>query len=293
MRTRQYMAQVNPKIKLAVIRDGDHLATLATVIEREPEYGLYYVSVRPLFHLLRDRRNRIRTKLICCIYAYLYRVAKIPYPTDDQSTYISSEYDYLREREEEFEDDEIEVELGVEKGETARYIAMFDEGLRRCRRRFDQQRLLDGFANTLDAFTPKNDLDYELVKCAQRILELYETFPTLSFDQAQLYDYDDEANNYGERPIGPDQYVSFIWTDNDMVYHHIIESLNNEMSAGAEQGPYSCSVLFDRTYDSTKQLEDSEAYMVHLLDTMADFGNIMDKIENEQRNQRLSTVLPA
>ena len=290
-KTRQQIKQVLPDAKLILVQSVEKALTLATIKEREAEYGLYYLPVRPFFYLLRDRRNQRRTQLISCIYAYLYRVAKIPYCANDRSTFISSEYDYILEREFEMGEEEL-AEEDIEKGETARYIKQIDSALIRCRRRFDQQRQLDSFADTLDRFHSKTDADCELVKVAQRLLELYETYPTYSFEQAMLFDHEQE-NEYGEMPIHIDRRVSFIWSDDDVIYQYLMENFDAEFSAGSTEAPYTCSVLFDKLYANTSELEKAEEYMVHLLDCMADFINYMCKLDDEQRKQRVPSVLPA
>lgn len=272
LKTRRQMAVLNPSLQLVFVHMWEeHTYRLALGKRKDPEYGTYYVPVRPLFYLMRSGKRKARTQLICCLYAYLLRVAKIPYCSDDQQSYISCEYDYMRELEEDGEPHEMTA-----------YIKQIDSALVRCRRRFDQQRLLDTFAGTLEHFRPKTEADHTLYQIAMRFLELYETYPDRNFQQALLYDRDNDY--YGEAPVEMDQIVSFIWSDGDMIAHYIYETLNAELSSGAEEASYVCAEVYDRTFPDKEGVDRAGEYMHHLLDAMSDLTVYMSRIDDEQRN---------
>ena len=289
--TRQLFQQLEPDARLIIIKDKTHLATLATVKDKEAEWGLYYVPVRPLYYLIQYRSNP-RTELICCIYAYLFQVAKIPYCNDDQGSYVSSEYDYIRERELEWSDEELQ-EMEQEKGEGAKYINEINGYLIKCLKRFNQPKHLRKFVRLCETFMPVCEEDHTLLQVARRFLELYETFPSHSFELAQVYNFNQDASEDEEYQISIDRRVSFIWADNDLIYQYIIENFDAEFSSGSEEGPYACTVLYDKPYATKDALIDSEMYMTHLLSSMAEFINYITKLDDAEYNKRLSTILPA
>ncbi|QHV99196.1 hypothetical protein [Spirosoma endbachense] len=289
--TRQQFNPLEPDARLIIIKDDKHLATLATVKDKEAEWGLYYVPVRPLYYLIQRRTKSPRTELICCIYAYLYQVAKIPYCTDDQGSYVSSEYDYIREREQEWSDYEL-ADMEAEKDAGANYIKEINGKLIKCLKRFNKQRHLEKFARLSETFQPICEDDHTLLQVARRFLELYETFPEHSFELAQVYNYNQDVSEEEEYQISIDRRVSFIWAENDLVYQYIIENFDAEFSSGSEEGPYACSVLYDKSYATKDELLNSEMFMSHLLSSMAEFITYISKLDDAEYNKRLSTILP-
>ncbi|WP_338871654.1 hypothetical protein WBJ53_25960 [Spirosoma sp. SC4-14] len=289
MITRQQLQRLQPDARLIIIKDETHLATLVTVKDKEAEWGLYYIPVRPLHYLMKYRSNP-RTELICSIYAYLYQVTKIPYCNDDGCSYVSSEYDYIREREQEWSEEEL-IENEMEKDEGAKYIKEVNGHLLKCLKRFNQKKHLRQFAHLCEAFTPICEEDHTLLQVARRFLELYETFPNHNFELAQVYNYDQDLGDDEEYQITIDRRVSFIWADNDLIYQHIIENFDAEFSAGSIEGPYACTVIYDKSYPTKDELLNSEMFMSHLLSSIAEFITYISKLDDAEYNQRLSTIL--
>lgn len=263
------LQQVAPNLELIIIQDEHRLATLATVERFELDYCAYYIPVQPYWELRKKRTRKARTDLIATLLNYLDQAIQVPYFVDAGS-YVEYEYDQIRENYEEYEDEE-------EREELYTYLEQIDHQGRRCRSHFRKAASIASLAERVARFKPKSNSDQCLLGVAKQVLTLSQHYPGRSI-WGSIEPKVELKEDFGEPPIQLDQYLSFVWANNDMPFDWIVETLNNCCEAGSQVDAPKSLQLFDQPQAKAKHSFHFETLLFGLLD---EFIPYLNNLSNE------------
>lgn len=202
-------------LDLIILNDRRHKTCLATVKSYKTGGYLFYIPVRPLLLMLQARKTKKQGLLILSVFAYLHKVADVPYFTDD---YLSGTYEMIKDWYEE-DPSEFEEEQSKVKSEF-REMEHFGKKLLKS---IQHPYHLKQFQKRLQKFTPCTPDDEKLRAVCSRFLWLYKTLPSRSLSNSFypriLHPNEDDR-------ILPDQYISFFWNGEGIIYQQLIESVN-------------------------------------------------------------------
>jgi hypothetical protein len=92
----EQLKAVRPDLSLIIVQDETHPACLATIKPLNTGVCLYYVPIRPLWDLLRDRKQKKLANLLLSVYAYLYKVVQVPHYRDG-GIYLGTTYEMMQD----------------------------------------------------------------------------------------------------------------------------------------------------------------------------------------------------
>ncbi|WP_345951301.1 hypothetical protein ABDD95_07675 [Mucilaginibacter sp. PAMB04274] len=258
-----------------IVRDEKHLATLAVLKTYDTGRCLYYIPVRPLWHLVQTAEQQPLAELLLSIYSYLYQVAGIPFYSESGS-YMDCQYDSLQNWIDEAEYDSVEDQACAdEQTKEMDTLRSAGEGLLVLLR---DRRWLDSWEANLAAYRQTAGCRVDFVELAEQLLALYRAYP-----QNGLFDNirDDLIEPEENERIRGEQYISFYWSGNDCFYDMLFEMVNNDFQeCGITDEPTSIR-LFD-TLQATKG--DDLAYerkLFELIDGLCEFLNPYDHDEHQ------------
>ncbi|WEK36149.1 MAG: hypothetical protein P0Y53_01430 [Candidatus Pseudobacter hemicellulosilyticus] len=180
-------------------------------------WSLYYIPTAPLLVLLCDPRRRSTAQLLLSVYAYLYTHAGIPYH-GDKCTYLYHQYSAMPEW----------LDGAEQSPETQTHRAEVRDVLRRAKtmkRIITCPRHLHDFRQRLEAFSPKDALDWDCLTIARTAYSLYREFPGRSFNRAAPKMMQDEELEV----TGMAQYISFVDDVQGWVWKEILEGVNADL----------------------------------------------------------------
>lgn len=213
------LAQFDKDLGIAIIEDKNRTATIITFKSFNTGYTLYYVPIRPLWDLLKDRKRQRTAELVLSIFCYLYRVNNIPFYTDS-SSYISYVHEMLSEwyiSDEECEEDTTDEFLDII--ETANYCGKI------IKRKMKNPYHLKVLEERIQRYNPESAAEIRLQQIAERILTTLNTtkrgiqdslYPNL------IYPGEDER-------IYPDYYLSFVWDIEDDLNDQVMGFINTDL----------------------------------------------------------------
>ena len=195
---------------------------------KEEKYGtgtsLYYIPIVPLFQMLHDKNCRKNAQLLLSVCSYLYQIADIPYYRQQRS-YLY----WIYEMQEDW----------IEQGDEA------EEDLQEFRREFKISKIigdkvekklcnpknLEVFEQRLGDFKIRNTFDQDCYELASVAFTLYSEYPkTTLFQNKPTPEQDPYNDDYGNKAIGMDLYISFVADTNSCLYRNIEESINAEFN---------------------------------------------------------------
>ncbi len=129
---------------------------------------------------------------------------------------------------------------------------------------------LQQFENRVITFKPTTKVDAEILRVSMLVLNLYKQYPTRNlFDNLYCRLLDPEE----EERILPDQYISFSWKSDGLIFDQLLESVNcsfQEMACTEEPKAIQC---FDKPQVAEKHELDFEERFFGCLDHLADLLN--------------------
>jgi hypothetical protein len=264
-----------------IARNDDGEVCLATLKSAGTGRLLYYLPVRPLFAILRNRRNRKRRGLFLSLYYYLFRLLQLPHYYYTNS-FIEQQYDYIDCW---YEDDVDEDGKPLqERLETDTYVKMvrhFGKRLvKTCSHRFH----VDHWQERNRLFKPKDDLDILLQDLSCDAHRFYLTHPHINFEIiAPPYLVEPSMSERADISY----MFSFWWTGEDGYSDDIIRSANEHLGNCDVIEPLMACQLFDKP-QATKQLD--IAAIEELQDLLEKFGNVLTRFD-EKYNISFSNAL--
>ncbi len=272
---KQSLQQKSPELELAVLRDKEKKIRLVTIKTYNTGGWLYYIPVKPLWEMHRNRRRKKQCfELLLSTCSYLFRIAGIPYYTD--GSYLESTYDMLETWYQEI------IEAGEGTDLTDESHALLEE----CRyMRHAGKKLLNSirhpyqleqWASRLQAFRPADEQQQELLKACQPLYNLWQQYgdrDILAATSTGIF-YPEE-----EERIYPDYYISFFWDGEGLVYEQLIEAVNASFeSASIVDEPISIQYFDTPQETETHDLRFEEGFFEAIHQLCAVLNNYSWKI---------------
>ena len=195
---------------------------------KEEKYGtgtsLYYIPIVPLFQMLHDKNCRKNAQLLLSVCSYLYQIADIPYYRQ-QSSYLY----WLYEMHEDWMEQGDEAEEDLQKFRHQFKISKIIGD--KIEKKLGNLKNLEVFEQRLNNFKPRNTFDQNCYKVAFDAFALYSEYPkTTLFRNKPTPEQDPYNDDYGNKAIGMDMYISFVADTNSCLYRNIEESINAEFN---------------------------------------------------------------
>jgi len=211
------MTTINSSVELKVMQDKGRTAIAA---EKTFDTGdhLYYIPVKPLHLLLKDRKHKRTAKLLLSLFSMLYRRGVAPHTDNFLGCQYEMIFEWVLENAGDWEPDE---QLKM----VSDYYAQkwYGEKLfRQIRHPYHGEQ----FANRIDTYQPQYEWEQEILNLCKLFHALFSQYPDRSFLQQIPPIPEDECDN---ELIYPDCYLSFFWTDDDGMYESLMESVNNSL----------------------------------------------------------------
>ncbi len=251
---------ISPHLTLIVLRDENHLATLATIRPMDLGATLYYVPVRPLWNLLHDIEQQQVAELLLSVYAYLYKVVQVPYYRDGNS-YLYGTYEMIGEWVEEDPDslDTEDYEAQVENLEAA---TCHGDSIREL---LNIPCHLAAFDQRVKDFQPSYEWEQQLHQTCIKYLNLYQSYPNRSvFDNI----HERLVMPQEEERIYPEQYLSFFWDYDDCIYDSLFETVNAELQEKSVMDEPVAMQLFDCPQPQQMHSLDFEEKLFELIEEL-------------------------
>jgi len=259
------LQKIDAGLKLIIVQDKTHAASLVTVKIYDTGTALYYLPVEPLLYFLKNKKRKKAAELLLSVCSYLYQVAFVPY-FREKSSYIYYQYEMIEEMVKNNDWDFTKKEL--------REIASTFKELKkqgdRILRILKASSHLDEFEKRLNQFTPNDALETNMLKAASKAFSLYRAYP-----QRTIFQSINEGliQSEEEERIRPEQYISFIWNEAGWLYGHLWEYVNAEVQEyGAIDEPMAIQ-YFDKPQEQSFHDLDFETRMFEVLNELATILN--------------------
>ncbi|WP_394678743.1 hypothetical protein [uncultured Sphingobacterium sp.] len=212
--------------EIRLVNDGKF-----TFFAKEDRYNtgctLYYIPVIPLYTILHNRKTIKASKLLVCVYAYIYQVLAVPYYRNDDC-YLNSMYDML---ENSYLDDE------EEDSNTDEYLTEFKDAELigdHIKELITEPTNLQSFKKLLHRFKPKNEFEKDVHSIASSFYELSTTYPNVRIDRKYFPLRHREMTEESERPVTLDNYVSFCASIEGNLFHTLCDFVNGDLQEFSE-----------------------------------------------------------
>jgi len=203
-------------LHLIIAKDKTRKACISTVKTYDTGICLYYLPVKPLLSMMRNRQTKKQANLLLSVFAYLYQVGGIPYFMEG---FLAGEYDMIYEwyTTDESEYDE-EYYNAVIQG--YRQINYFGKKLfKSISHRYHLQQL----ERRVRQFKPVGEKDIALHQASLQLLAVYNQYPSRGI----MDNIHGCATGLEEdEKVLPEQYISFMWDGEGIVYDQLIETVN-------------------------------------------------------------------
>ena len=195
---------------------------------KEEKYGtgtsLYYIPIVPLFQMLHDKNCRKNAQLLLSVCSYLYQIADIPYYRQ-QSSYLYWIYEMHEDWMEQGDEAEEDLQKFRHQFKISKIIGD------KIEKKLGNLKNLEVFEQRLNNFKPRNTFDQNCYKVAFDAFALYSEYPkTTLFRNKPTPEQDPYNDDYGNKAIGMDMYISFVADTNSCLYRNIEESINAEFN---------------------------------------------------------------
>ena len=178
---------------------------------------LYYIPVIPL-HTILEQEDRLQVgELLLSVYAYLYRILKVPYYRNDDC-YLFSTYETFEELMMEEDDKEIEDELKIAKS----IGDIMQDKIR-------NEDNLQVFETRVNSFAPTDNFDRKCLKIAQQFFCLFQKYPDTAIDRkfSPLRLREELENDRVDVTL--DNYVSFCSDLKGSLFNNICQYINDDL----------------------------------------------------------------
>ncbi|PRA97567.1 hypothetical protein CQ046_21615 [Chryseobacterium sp. MYb7] len=229
---------------------------------------LYYIPIIPLYRLSKNPNYRQATQLLQSVCSYLYHIADVPYYRQQES-YLCWMYEMISE-----------WLIYDETDDTPEYLREIRQsvwiGDYMEQKIFNHQNLTR-FKERINHFENRDSFETDCLLLACDALALYEMFPDASIYRNIQQDkrntaHDDYDEDYHERTITMEKYVSFCADDKGILFQNLFDSVNAEFQECTEIEEPSTQKRFDGTPIETDIL-DFENSIFPLIERLIDILN--------------------
>ena len=195
---------------------------------KEEKYGtgtsLYYIPIVPLFQMLHDKNCKMNAQLLLSVCSYLYQIADIPYYRQ-QSSYLYWLYEMHEDWMEQGDEAEEDLQEFRHQFKISKIIGD------KIEKKLGNLKNLEVFEQRLNNFKPRNTFDQNCYKVASDAFALYSEYPkTTLFRNKPTPEQDPYNDDYGNKAMGMDMYISFVADTKGCLYKNIEESINAEFN---------------------------------------------------------------
>lgn len=261
-----------------IINDKKRKVCLATVKSFDTGYCLYYIPVRPLWLLLKDKEQDKLSEVIIHLFRYLYHIAGVPYYREN--TYLYNQYEILTEWIENDADDEDDTAYRQHQAAEMKQLKdAGDEIFPVLKSPFDKSAL----QKAISAYGKCSNCDKEIIELAKRYLKLYQDFPSRSIHHSlhQSLLHPDESEY-----IYLEQYLSFYWSGNDDFYDSLMDMINSHLQEMGFQDEPTSLQYFDRPQEKEMHDFHFEQRFFDLIDGLTELLNKYDKVNKDITNDK-------
>ncbi|REC61305.1 hypothetical protein DRF65_16445 [Chryseobacterium pennae] len=229
---------------------------------------LYYIPIIPLYRLSKNPNYKRATQLLQSVCSYLYHIADVPYYRQQES-YLCWMYEMISEW---LIDDETEdTPEYLREIKQSEWIGDFME------QKIYNPNNLARFKERINRFGNRDSFETDCLLLACNALTLYEMFPDATiYRNIQRSEtnttHDDYDEDYHERTITMDKYVSFCAEDKGMLFQTLFDSVNAEFQESIEVEEPSIEKRFDGVSISNDNL-DFENCIFPLIERLIDILN--------------------
>jgi len=253
------------ELELMLISDDTHPATLATVKTFSTDYYFYYLPVQPLCKLLADAARKDRADLLQAIFAYLYQSIKYPFFGDD-ATSLGNAYCYIEEWIDSSPGEWDEEDFR----EIKRQFKTIKKGGKKIKRLISKPLTPGLLEKKMRAFKIIDEKDKGLHKIAAMASSLWRNYPSSNLISSIPHAFTEPRI---EDRVYFDDYISFIWDTNDLVYDHVADYMNSSLQEKAWKDEPLSIQLFDQQHKVVQHDLAFETGLFDLIEELADFLN--------------------
>jgi len=229
---------------------------------------LYYIPIVPLYRLSKSPNYKQATQLLQSVCSYLCHIAGVPYYRQQES-YLCWMYEMVSEW---LIDDETEdTPEYLREIKQSEWIGDYME-----QKIYNPQNLIL-FKERINRFENRDSFETDCLLLACDILALYEMFPDATIyrniqRKERNTNNDDYDEDYHERTITMEKYVSFCADDKGILFQTLFDSVNAEFQECTEIEEPSTQKRFDGTNVSNDNL-DFENCIFPLIERLIDILN--------------------
>ncbi|MCQ4139545.1 hypothetical protein [Chryseobacterium sp. EO14] len=195
---------------------------------KEEKYGtgtsLYYIPIVPLFQMLHDKNCSKNAQLLLSVCSYLYLIADIPYYRQ-QNSYLYWIYEMHEDWIEQGDEAEEDLQEFIREFKISKIVGD------KVEKKLGNPKNLEVFEQRLGDFKIQNTFDHECYELASVTFSLYTEYPkTTLFQNKPTPVHDLYNDDYGNKTIGMDMYISFVADTKGCLYRNIEEGINAEFN---------------------------------------------------------------
>jgi len=223
-----------------LVAQNDH-GRVCLVTERTfyTGHGLFYIPLMPLYRMLKQKRQKQMSMLLLSICAYLLQVANVPF-FGHQGCFMYNAYSDVEEWLLGGDESWDRETLRIVKSEIREKDTGGDSLLRRMRAKVHLAQL----KRRVRSFSGNTPLNRMAARIGTEVLRLWQDYPGIAISDHLPLTHDEQE--YDSDIIMLDQYLSFFWTDEGILAHHVMEQVNCQLQElGGVEEPVSRQV-FDK-----------------------------------------------
>lgn len=186
--------------------------------------SLYFIPVVPLFQMLHDKTYKKNAQLLLSVCSYLYHIANVPYYRQ-QDSYLYWIYEMHEEWIEQKDETGEDSQDSWREFKTSKNVGDI------IKQKIFNNKNLDFFEQRLKSFTIQNEFDKICHKVAFEAFALYSEYPnTTIFRNKTSSEENPHDEDYCNRAIGMEMYISFVANTKGCLYNNIEDSINAEFN---------------------------------------------------------------
>jgi hypothetical protein len=243
------MTAMHRSIELEVVQDATHQACIATRKELDTGYSLYYIPVKPVCLLLKDKKQKDTANLLLALFGILYHKGVASFR--DCGSFLFCHYEMLFEWLEENPDAwDKEDYLAQRSGHRAQ-AWHGDKLFRQVRHAYHSSR----FNEYVRDYRPRSQWQQEAKGVCEQFCDLFTRFPDRDFYSQITTGYIDGTSE----EVYPGSYLSFFWAGDDRIYQGLMETINTAL----QECTHTLGPTAIQLFDGPQQAETHDFYFEH------------------------------